>query len=183
MSPTLSLVLDLVMVGLLVATIAYAIILNRQIVRLRDSRTELAELIRGLNEANASAEAGVRGMRKTAHETGEQLQRAIDKASALRDELTFIVEAGEALADRIGNASSGGARPAAASSKPAAPAAALRPPPPRPLIDETLSAARAEAARREPPPPSATEPPRPRDGQEGMSRAERELLQAIENRR
>ncbi|HEY0832517.1 MAG TPA: DUF6468 domain-containing protein, partial [Azospirillum sp.] len=101
MSPVISLVLDLVMVGLLVATIAYAIILNRQIIRMRESRGEMTELIKGLNEAMAKAEQGVRGMKRTAADTGDGLQRAIDKAASLRDELQFMVEAGNTLADRL----------------------------------------------------------------------------------
>lgn len=101
MSPTLTLALDLLMVILLVATIVYAIILNRQIVRLRESRGEMVELVKGLNEAMAKAETGVRGMKRTAGETGESLQRTIDKAAGLRDELQFMIEAANTLADRL----------------------------------------------------------------------------------
>lgn len=174
MSPTVSLVLDLVMVGLLVATITYAIILNRQIVRLRESRGELAELIQGLNDAMAKADTSVRGMKATAHNTGEGLQKTIDRAATLRDELQFMIEAGNALADRLSGFSDDRARPAA---KPAAKPAGLRP-----LLDE-LDEGRAAP----PPPPVArralTDDDRPREGEEGLSRAERELLRAIENRR
>ncbi|MBV5335719.1 hypothetical protein JZU48_01535, partial [bacterium] len=85
MPPLVSMILDGVIAALLVATIVYAVILNRQITRLRDSRSELADLIRGLNDSTANAEAAVRGLRKAAGETGEQLQRAIDKAGALRE--------------------------------------------------------------------------------------------------
>ncbi|PWC56662.1 DUF6468 domain-containing protein [Azospirillum sp. TSO22-1] len=176
MSPTVSLVLDLVMMGLLVATIAYAIILNRQIVRLRESRSELAELIQGLNDAMAKADTSVRGMKATAHNTGEGLQKTIDKAATLRDELQFMIEAGNTLADRLSGFSDDRSRPAAA--KPAA----GRPQGLRPLLDEL------DEGRAAPPPPVARRAPppdddRPRDGEEGLSRAERELLRAIENRR
>ncbi len=173
MSPTVSLVLDLVMVGLLVATITYAIILNRQIVRLRESRGELAELIQGLNEAMLKADTGVRGMKATAHNTGESLQKTIDKAATLRDELQFMVEAGNTLADRLSGFSDDRPKPAAV--KPAAKVPALRP-----LLDEMDEDHLA-------PPPPVRRPPsaddRPREGEEGLSRAERELLRAIENRR
>lgn len=176
MSPTISLVLDLVMVGLLVATIAYAIILNRQIARLRESRGELAELIQGLNDAMAKADSSVRGMKAAAHNTGEGLQKAIEKAAALRDELQFMVEAGNTLADRLSGFSDDRTRPAAV--RPAGKAPALRP-----LLDEL-----DEGRTAPPPPPMVRRAPqsdedRPRDGEEGLSRAERELLRAIENRR
>lgn len=185
-------ILDIVLVGLLIATIVYAIILNKQILHLRDSRQELAELIAGLNDAMAKADSGVKGMRKTATDTGEGLQKAIDTAAALKDELNFIIETGEALADRLGLAGGvpGGtgapptkARPAPA---PATTVPALRTPPRSSLIDDTLAAARSEASRQAAANPGlfgTEETPRPREPQDGMSRAERELMQAIENRR
>lgn len=181
MTPSTAIILDIVLVGLLAVTIVYAILLNRQIVRLRESRSELIELVRGLSEATAKADSSVKGLRKTAAETGDGLQKTIDKAAALRDELSFIVETGEALANRLGNTPSAPER-----AKPAGPAARG---PARPLIDDTLAAARAEASRHDPVPASPpsrapVEPaPRPRDASDGMSRAERELMQAIENRR
>jgi chromosome segregation ATPase len=186
MSPAYAIILDVVLVGLLIATIVYAIILNKQIVRLRDSRAELAELIAGLNEAMAKADSGVKGMRKTAGDTGEGLQKAIDKAASLKDELNFIIETGEALADRLGLAASATEKPRAAAVAASAPA--LRPPPRSSLIDDTLAAARSEASRQSAPGLFADEPEAPssapaRDAQDGMSRAERELMQAIENRR
>jgi len=172
MSPTLSLVLDLLMVGLLVATIAYAIILNRQIARLRESRGELAELIKGLNDAMAKAETGVRGMKQTAHQTGDGLQKSIDKGAALRDELQFMIEAGNALADRLSGFSDGRAKAAAK------PAGKL---PLRVAHDDDLDEAPPPLVARRPAPPPVDD--RPREGEEGLSRAERELLRAIENRR
>lgn len=191
MSPVISLVLDLVMVGLLVATIAYAIILNRQIIRLRESRGEMAELIKGLNEAMTKAEQGVRGMKRNAAETGEGLQRAIDKAAALRDELQFMIEAGNTLADRLSGFSDND-RPKPAAVRPAggagrqpsaSVAAALRP-----LLEEAEAAEAAapplpRRAAPSAPPKSDDDADRPRPGEEGLSRAERELLRALENRR
>lgn len=187
---TYAVILDIVLVGLLIATIVYAIILNKQIIHLRDSRQELAELIAGLNDAMAKADSGVKGMRKTATDTGEGLQKAIDKAMALKDELTFIVETGEALADRLGLAGGSPGNTGTAVAKPrpaaAAPVPAVRPASRSSLIDDTLAAARSEASRQAAANPGlfgTEETPRPREPQDGMSRAERELMQAIENRR
>lgn len=216
MSPLVSIIIDVVMVGLLAATIAYAIILNRQIIALRESRGEMAELIQGLNEAMGRAETGVRTLKKAAGDTGEDLQRTVIKAQALRDELQFMIEAGDTLANRLGGVGErdggrdGGRRdsgrdggrsvavaPVLAARSPAkaplvAPRPALRslpveddhdhddhaPPPPRLDAPPRRAAARAE------PPAEAREPiardPITRDG-ESLSRAERELLQAIEN--
>ncbi|CAO3446157.1 DUF6468 domain-containing protein [Azospirillum largimobile] len=222
MSPLISIIIDVVMVGLLAATIAYAIILNRQIIALRESRGEMAELIQGLNDAMARAETGVRTLKKAASDTGEDLQRTVNKAQTLRDELEFMIEAADALANRLGGVGErdggrdGGRRdsgrdggrsnavaPALASRIPAktplvAPRPALRslpvvddhdhdhdhdhddhaPPPARLDAPPRRAAARAEpqAEARDP----MTRDPITRDG-ESLSRAERELLQAIEN--
>lgn len=214
MSPLLSLILDLVIVGLLAATIAYAIILNKQIVKLRESRGEMVELIQGLNEAMAKADTGVRGLKKAAADTGEDLQRTVAKAQTLRDELEFMIEAADALANRLGSVSeregvrgpvrgdsmrgdslrNDGLRPSPARA-PVRPALAPRPlarPMPIDQHDEhdAPPPVRLDMAPRRvaPPPPEAREPqtrelargPLTRDG-ESLSRAERELLQAIEN--
>lgn len=215
MSPLVSIIIDVVMVGLLAATIAYAIILNRQIIALRESRGEMAELIQGLNEAMGRAETGVRTLKKAAGDTGEELQRTVAKAQALRDELHFMIEAADTLANRLGGVGDrdglrGDAvrdmgrdmrRPVAV-----APALAARSPARAPLVPQrpalrSLPAeddddhhdapppARLDSARLDAPPRRAApraepagEPRDPmlRDG-ESLSRAERELLQAIEN--
>lgn len=188
MSPTISLILDLLIVGLLAATIAYAIILNKQIVRLRESRGELAELIKGLNEAIGGAETSVRGLKKTASETGEDLQRTVNKAQTLRDELEFMIEAADALANRLGTVGDGDRSRAGGvhqSSRPAPkPAVAPRPlPRPMPVAIEDHGDAADDLPplRAEPPPRrAAASDPMVREG-ESLSRAERELLQAIEN--
>jgi len=209
MSPLVSIIIDVVMVGLLAATIAYAIILNRQIIALRESRGEMAELIQGLNDAMGRAETGVRTLKKAAGDTGEDLQRTVNKAQTLRDELEFMIEAADALANRLGGVGErdggrdGGRRdsgrdggrsvavaPVLAARSPAkaplvAPRPALRslpveddhddhaPPPARLEAPPRRAAARAE-------PTAEARDPITRDG-ESLSRAERELLQAIEN--
>jgi hypothetical protein len=187
----LAMILDVLIVVLLVATIGYAVTLNRQLSRLRDSRAELEELVRGFAEATERAEAGVQGMRRMAGESGEKLQKTVDRAQAIRDELQFMTEAADSLAARLEGAVGQG-RPAHAAPMPAGrpvepplTASRLADPPRRP----------PEAARRppEPPPAAHAAPPVPPVAPPGpgpagpaagaRSRAERDLLQALENRR
>ncbi|WP_244410736.1 DUF6468 domain-containing protein, partial [Nitrospirillum viridazoti] len=97
----LSLALDVVVGGLLVATIVYALRLNRQIARLRDSRGEMEALVREFSEATAQADAGVKGMRKAAAESGEALQYLIGRADKMREELEQMTQAADALAARL----------------------------------------------------------------------------------
>lgn len=197
MSPLISLIIDLVLVGLLAATIAYAIILNKQIIKLRESRGEMAELIQGLNDAMSKAEGGVRNLKKTASDTGEDLQRTVNKAQTLRDELEFMIEAADAMATRLGAVGDRDAGRGSAARTPIKPPLAARPAVrPSPIMHDDdhdePPPARLEAPRRMAPPPpqaetrdSGSRDSAPRDSMaregESLSRAERELLQAIEN--
>ncbi len=104
MSPIVSLILDLLIAGLLVATIVYAIQLNRQLIQMRESRGEMEGLIQDFNEATSRAETGIKTMRRAAIETGEGLQKSVERAQTLRDELQFLVETAEALARRLADA-------------------------------------------------------------------------------
>ncbi|MBJ7418444.1 MAG: hypothetical protein JHC88_23835, partial [Niveispirillum sp.] len=107
----LSLLLDVAIVGLLVATIIYALRLNKQLSAVKESRAELEELVKGFAEATAQADSSVKGMRKAAHESGETLSSLINRAQTLKEEMELIVQAADGLANRL-EAASGKARAA-----------------------------------------------------------------------
>ncbi len=109
------LILDGLIVVLLCATVVYAAALNRRIARLRDNRAELELAARAMADASVKAEAAIGGLKLTAGSVGAAIQADIEKARGLRDELTFLVEAGEALAGRLEAAASGAGRAAEAS--------------------------------------------------------------------
>ena len=94
MSPIVTLILDLVIAGLLVATIVYAIQLNRQLIKMREGRSEMEGLIRSFNEATTRAETGIKAMRRAAAETGEGLM--IGQIQVL--DLADVTEAGARVA-------------------------------------------------------------------------------------
>ncbi|MEQ8966898.1 MAG: DUF6468 domain-containing protein, partial [Azospirillaceae bacterium] len=119
------LILDGLVVVLLVATIIYAAILNRRLSSLRDNRAELERAARTFSEAAGRADAGLKALKTTAEATGGNLQKDIDRARALKDELGFLVESAEALAQRLELAASvgrAGPAPEAAAPAPTAPA-------------------------------------------------------------
>ena len=64
------LILDSLIVVLLLATIFYCVVLNRRLGRLRNSRTELERATRAFAEAASRADAGIKGLRRTAEESG-----------------------------------------------------------------------------------------------------------------
>jgi len=117
------LILDILVVCLLGATIFYAATLSRRLTQLRHNRAELEAAARGLAEAAGKADAGIKGLRLAADDSGARLQRQIDRAQELRDELAFLVDAGESLAARLESAARGRA-PAPGEGRPERPKAA-----------------------------------------------------------
>ncbi len=113
-SPLVSIGLDGLVACLLVAVIAYAWRLNRLLSSLRDGKAELAATIARFDEAAAHAERTVAQMGAAASLAGDGLNAAIGEATALRDELVFLTERGDAIAQRL----AGIAAPKAAAAKP-----------------------------------------------------------------
>jgi cell division septum initiation protein DivIVA len=168
------LILDVVVAVLLVVTIVYAWVLNQRLTQLRRNRDDLAKVVTSFNDATARAEAGIPKLRRAAEETGQSLQERMEKAQSLRDDLAFMIERADAMADRL-EQSVRGAReeirvppPATAAPGPAhAPAPAPRPAslrmaPPAPLTSAV---------------PSALDP----ELEDERSEAERELLRALQS--
>ncbi len=99
MSPTV--LLDVVIVALLVPTIVYAVMLNRKLEALRRNRDDLAKMIASFQEATTRAEAGIPKMRRAVQEVGEALQTSMEKAQTLRDDLAFMTERADSMANRL----------------------------------------------------------------------------------
>ena len=103
MQISFGLVLDIVIALLLVATIIYAVILNRQLGALRRNKDELSKVIANFNEATIRAESAIPRLKRAAEESKLSLQERIDKAQALRDDLSFMIERGDNMANRLEN--------------------------------------------------------------------------------
>src|SRR5258706_6700612 len=74
--------------------------LNRRLSGLRSNEAELEALIHSFGEACARAEAGVKTLR-TATDEATRLQQYLDRSQALRDDLSFLLDRGSNLADRL----------------------------------------------------------------------------------
>lgn len=98
---TLTIAADAVVATLLVATIFYASILNRRLAVLRGDRAELQTLVQNLGIASQQAEAGVAALKVAAEEVGRQLEKKVDHAQSLRDDLSYMVDRGGTVADRL----------------------------------------------------------------------------------
>ncbi|MBR9973209.1 DUF6468 domain-containing protein [Magnetospirillum sulfuroxidans] len=97
-------ILDLLVSVLLVATIGYAVMLNQRLTQLRRNRDDLAKIIVSFNEATVRAESSIPKLRKAADDAGQSLQDRVEKAQSLRDDLAFMIERADTMANRLENA-------------------------------------------------------------------------------
>ncbi|HVJ51086.1 MAG TPA: DUF6468 domain-containing protein [Aliidongia sp.] len=95
------LIMDVVVAGLLVATIAFALQLSRRLAMLKNDRTHLQDLVKGLQKATMQAEDAVGGLKASTADAGKSLHQSIERADLLKADLAFITEKAEAAADRL----------------------------------------------------------------------------------
>jgi hypothetical protein len=93
--------LDIALIVLLGATLFHALRLERALGVLRRDRSALEELVSGFNASTRQAELGIERLRGAADGAGKQIARQIDAAESLKDDLTFLTERGDRLADRL----------------------------------------------------------------------------------
>ncbi|MFM7418228.1 MAG: DUF6468 domain-containing protein [Alphaproteobacteria bacterium] len=119
--------LQLAVLLLLGAAIPFAIRLERALREIRKDRNAMETSAQGLSEAAAAAESAILRLRATAELAGRQVQERVTTAEPLRDDLRFLIERAESLADRLEALVRVG-RPMASHEAPPAPApAATRP--------------------------------------------------------
>lgn len=97
----LNIFIDLTIVTLLIATIAFAVVLNRRLTTWRQDRTEFERLIADFNRAATQAETGIERLKAASEQTGKTLQQAVTKGQSLRDDLAYLIERAEPLTDRL----------------------------------------------------------------------------------
>ena len=96
-----NLLLNIVIIGLLAATIAYCWILNRRIKILQDSKSELAQLLQHFDESTTRASESIIALQSASKKIGENIQHRIDKANYLIDDLSFMIERGNKLTNQM----------------------------------------------------------------------------------
>jgi Domain of unknown function (DUF6468) len=97
----LNIVLDIVVAALLLTTIAYAMLLSRRLGALRNDKQQLEALVGSLDNSSQRAEAGIAALKEAAEHAGRQLQERIDQGKGLQADLSYIIDLGGGLADRL----------------------------------------------------------------------------------
>ncbi len=103
MSEIVSLVIDGIITTLLIVTIYYCVKLNRYIAAIRDSRSELAEVITAFDEATLRAQKSITELKASTRKTAEHLQVRIEKAEFIADDLAYILDKANKAAGRLGS--------------------------------------------------------------------------------
>ncbi|MBN8904595.1 MAG: hypothetical protein J0H57_26560, partial [Rhodospirillales bacterium] len=86
---------------MLAATLFHAVRLERALGVLKRDRVALQELVDAFNASTRQAEQGVEQLRSATEGAGRQIARQIDAGLSLKDDLSFLIERGERLADRL----------------------------------------------------------------------------------
>lgn len=93
--------LELALIGLLLATMFHAVRLERALGVLKRDRAALEELVADFNASTQAAEQGIARLKDAADGAGRQIARQVDAAARLKDDLVFLGERGGVLADRL----------------------------------------------------------------------------------
>ncbi len=96
-----ALILDILIAILLIATIAYAVMLNRRLSDLRKDQTELEQLAQSFNEATIRAEDSIHKLTNSADDMKRDVQETLQKAETLRDDLNFLIDRAGTSADKL----------------------------------------------------------------------------------
>jgi hypothetical protein len=92
---------DIIVALLLIATIGYSVVLNRRLTAVRSDRDKFELLVKNLSGASARAESAVANLRSTADELSRRLDKKVEEARALSDDLIYMIERGAGIADKL----------------------------------------------------------------------------------
>jgi hypothetical protein len=99
--PGFGLAMDIAILVLLAATVFIAFRLNANLRNFRESRSEMEGLVNRLTANIDRAEKAVGALQAASRERGADLDKKVKEARFLGDELKFMNEAGNALAERL----------------------------------------------------------------------------------
>lgn len=160
----LSLLMNMLMAGLLLATIVYCLKLNKRIRVLQDSKSELARIIREFDASTQRATQNINEIHAATMRISENIQHKIDKANYLADDLQYMIEKGNKLAGKVDDT----------------PARPVRPEPQRAAPNQPQRTLADIMPARSPEAPGATEASEQASGERrplrSRSRAEQELM-------
>ena len=101
---SIELIINIVVICLLVPTIVFAVVLNKRLEILRNSRADLGRLIEAFNDATTRAESGIPRLKQAADSAGAQLKEQIRQAQTLHDDIAVMLERAESVVSKLDSA-------------------------------------------------------------------------------
>lgn len=101
MGDWIRLALDLVLIACVSAGLIQATRLMRHLSNLQQGREDMERFVREFNATVSRAETGIKELRYAARESGDDLEKLVDKAAMVREELQFLVESADQIAERL----------------------------------------------------------------------------------
>lgn len=98
---SLDVILDLIVIVCLAVTVGFAVILNKRLSRLYESRAELQNFITQFASSIQKADQHIRDLKMMGETVFHTATEQMGKATALKDDLLFLIERGEDLAVRL----------------------------------------------------------------------------------
>ena len=95
-----SLIINLMMAALLMATMVYCRKLSGRIKVLQDSKSDLARIIHDFDESTKRATQSIAEIHLATSRLSENMQHKIDKANYLADDLQYMIEKGQKLSGK-----------------------------------------------------------------------------------
>ena len=97
----LEFLINLIIIALLIPTIIYTYGLNKNLNVLRQNQNSLAKLVESLNDATFKAENSIPKLKSFTQHSSDGLKEVVDNAKELKDDLLFINERADNLAERL----------------------------------------------------------------------------------
>src|SRR5579863_8804215 len=94
-------VLDVVLIAVVGAGLVQVTRLLGHLVGFRKSRLEMEQFVHEFGSTVLRAETGIHNLKQAAREGGDDLEKLIDRAGAVKDDLHFICESADQLAERL----------------------------------------------------------------------------------
>ncbi len=98
---SLDLIVNIIIIGLLIPTIIYVYRLDKNLTVLRQNQSSLSKLVEALNDATNKAENSIPRLKSVTEHSSSGLKEVVDNAKELKDDLMFINERADNLADRL----------------------------------------------------------------------------------
>jgi uncharacterized protein YoxC len=101
MNSVLMISLDLLVIVALLAAIYYLRTVSSGIKIIREGRTELQQILKEMTSSIQKADQTIQGMKNLADDKSRNLQKHMDQAEALAEELKFMIQSADQVAQRL----------------------------------------------------------------------------------